>query len=173
MKKILVTGIVLALAFSLAACGAKEVVQEAVRGAVSGGGLESAPAAAPHSVSETTPTESSEENPEPSADEGGDSAVNNSAWDEYDEFQVLPKPEATLFIAPITDGYRATLLSVERDFMLEYLEQVKEAGFTENPVTEEDGDFYSYTAENGGGYKVIVVFGGVSDSGGGVDILKV
>jgi predicted small secreted protein len=171
MKKLLMIVIVLILTLPLAACGAKEAVQGAVKDAISGEGDSSAANSGDDGGEEEVAPQSSEEEAEPSADEGGeDSAVNNSAWDEYEEFQVLPKPEATLFIAPITDGYRATLLSVEREYLLEYVEQVKEAGFTENQVTEDDGDFYSYTADNGGGYKVVVI---ISNGGGGVDILKI
>jgi hypothetical protein len=75
LKKIITLALALMLAFTFAACGAKEAVQDAVRGAVSGGNSSAAPSASQSSDSATPSSETSEEPESESDDTAGDGTI--------------------------------------------------------------------------------------------------
>ena len=143
MKKAILLIIALALILTLAACGGNET-----------------PSGPPDTSQQTPDSENK--------------TVNNSDWDTIEAAyrEQLPKPEVSLFVSVVTDGYRATILGdSSEEYILDYIEQVKEAGFTIDAIDKDDHSQKNYyRAENTNGYTVIV---NVSEEGtGSIDILK-
>ncbi len=79
MKKLIAIVLVLILAFSLAACGVKDAVQDTVRDALEGGGsADSAPSSQGNDEDETEPPDNTEDEPDEtleSQNNGSDEAV--------------------------------------------------------------------------------------------------
>lgn len=157
MRKILTAILALALLFSLAACG-------------NDGGN-----APPVNNGTTNPPSNSTPGVSQQKPDSENKTVNNSDWDTVIEAayrEQLPKPEVSLFVSAVPDGYRATILGdSSEEYMLDYIEQVKEAGFTIGAIDKDDhAQKNYYRAKNANGYTVII---NVSEQGtGSIDILK-
>ena len=102
-------------------------------------------------------------------DENGAQGQFGGDWPENEFTKLVPKPEFSLVAAAADETqFSVMFLNVKVEDIRAYVEEVKAAGFTVDPVTADEGTtgitMFSYSAGNAGGYKVDITLMAVTSS---------
>ncbi len=82
----------------------------------------------------------------------------STKWTNNDYTKLVPKPEMEVIAAGESElGYSASFSNATVEQVKNYVAKLKDAGFTVNAF-ENDGEIYSYPAQNADGYSVAITF---------------
>ncbi|MDR1764177.1 MAG: hypothetical protein LBR64_09565 [Dysgonamonadaceae bacterium] len=80
-----------------------------------------------------------------------------SGWPKNDFTDQLPKPDLKCGISgSSTLGFSVTFDKPEKEQVKAYAKQLKDGGFSINPIEDDNDSYYMFTAENSSGYGVLL-----------------